>query len=242
MPGSFFCLIWAQLLYNVLLVSLYNEVNQLYLYICPLLLRLPSHPPIPPRLDHHRTWGWVPWSIQQLPTSYFTQSVYMSILTSHFIPPSPPSPSPCLHARSLRLCPYACPQIGSPGSFFEILHICMYRRYLVFSFWLIHYVWQTRALQNCQPSVRDIHVQECRSIQGFSRSLCKMKFLLSSGYTKWGLPHQRGIIIQLNANKAKVLYFFLLPKIPWTEEPGGLQSTGRQKVTYDWACTHELEK
>ena len=159
-------------------------------------------------------------------------------LNSSHPPHHPRYPQVC----SLRPCPYACPQIGSPGSFFEILHICMYTRYLVFSFWLIHYVWQTRALQNCQPSVRDIHVHECRSIQGFSRSLCKMKFLLSSWYTKWGLPHQRRIIIQLNAHKAKVLYFFLLPKIPRTEEPGGLQSTGRQKVRYDWACKHELEK
>ena len=27
-------------------------------------------------------------------------------------------------------------------------------------------------------------------------------------------------------------------KIPWTEEPGGLQSTGLQRVTHDWAHTH----
>ena len=27
-------------------------------------------------------------------------------------------------------------------------------------------------------------------------------------------------------------------KIPWTEEPGGLQSMGLQKVGHDWACTH----
>ena len=24
-------------------------------------------------------------------------------------------------------------------------------------------------------------------------------------------------------------------RIPWTEEPGGLQSTGSQRVGYDWA-------
>ena len=27
-------------------------------------------------------------------------------------------------------------------------------------------------------------------------------------------------------------------RIPWTEEPGGLQSTGLQRVGHDWACTH----
>ena len=32
-------------------------------------------------------------------------------------------------------------------------------------------------------------------------------------------------------------------RIPWTEEPGGLQSIGSQKVGHDWsdlACTHQL--
>ena len=27
-------------------------------------------------------------------------------------------------------------------------------------------------------------------------------------------------------------------EIPWTEEPGGLQSMGSQRVRHDWACTH----
>ena len=27
-------------------------------------------------------------------------------------------------------------------------------------------------------------------------------------------------------------------RIPWTEEPGGLQSTGSQRVGHDWATTH----
>ena len=27
-------------------------------------------------------------------------------------------------------------------------------------------------------------------------------------------------------------------KVPWTEEPGELQSIGLQRVGYDWACTH----
>ena len=27
-------------------------------------------------------------------------------------------------------------------------------------------------------------------------------------------------------------------KIPWTEEPGGLQSIGLQRVRHNWACTH----
>ena len=31
---------------------------------------------------------------------------------------------------------------------------------------------------------------------------------------------------------------FLAWKIPWTEEPGGLQSTGLQRVGHDWVHTH----
>ena len=27
-------------------------------------------------------------------------------------------------------------------------------------------------------------------------------------------------------------------KIPWTEEPGGLQSTGFQRASHDWGCMH----
>ena len=30
-------------------------------------------------------------------------------------------------------------------------------------------------------------------------------------------------------------------EISWTEEPGGQQSTGLQRVRHDWACTHALQ-
>ena len=30
-------------------------------------------------------------------------------------------------------------------------------------------------------------------------------------------------------------------RIPWTEEPGGLQSTGSQRVGHDWAPKHSTE-
>ena len=29
-------------------------------------------------------------------------------------------------------------------------------------------------------------------------------------------------------------------RIPWTEEPGGLQSMGLQRVGHDWATSHSL--
>ena len=33
----------------------------------------------------------------------------------------------------------------------------------------------------------------------------------------------------------------LVWKIPWTEEPGSLQSMGLQRVRHDWARTHTQE-
>ena len=30
-------------------------------------------------------------------------------------------------------------------------------------------------------------------------------------------------------------------RIPWTEEPGGLQSRGSQRVRYDWATEHSTK-
>ena len=35
-------------------------------------------------------------------------------------------------------------------------------------------------------------------------------------------------------------FIILAWKIPWTEEPGRLQSMGLQRVTHDWALTHSL--
>ena len=38
-----------------------------------------------------------------------------------------------------------------------------------------------------------------------------------------------------NLKKKVTFYFFLFRKIPWAEEPGGLQSTGSQRVGHDLA-------
>ena len=39
--------------------------------------------------------------------------------------------------------------------------------------------------------------------------------------------------------KEMAIYFSILAwKIPWTEEPGRLQSTGSQRISHDWATEH----
>ena len=40
----------------------------------------------------------------------------------------------------------------------------------------------------------------------------------------------------LEEEMATPLRYSCLEKIPWTEEPGGLQSMGPHRVRHDWAC------
>ena len=93
--------IWQRLLdffllaYNCFIMCqflLYNEVNQLYVYIYPLPLGPLSHIPLPhpTHLGHHRA----PVLYSRFPQAiYFTHgSVCMSNLISQFIPPSPSPP------------------------------------------------------------------------------------------------------------------------------------------------------
>ena len=69
----------------------------IYIYISP-----PSWTFLPPHLGHPRAPSWAPCAVQQVPTSYFTQgSVYMSVLISQFVPPSP---SPRIHMSVLYVC------------------------------------------------------------------------------------------------------------------------------------------
>ena len=114
------------MLYNVVLVPLYNNMNWLYVYIDPLLLE--------PPLGHHRAPNWAPCAIRNFPLAvYFTHSiVYMSIqlLIYH------PLPSLCSHICSPCLCLYSCPANSSFLPFFYIPYICINIQYLFFSFWL----------------------------------------------------------------------------------------------------------
>ena len=64
-------------------------------------------------------------------------NVYVSMPLSPFIPPSPsPAVSVSLFSMSASFLPL---QIGSSGSFFYILYICVNIWYLFFSFWLISF-------------------------------------------------------------------------------------------------------
>ena len=111
---------------------LYSEVNQLYVYIYPLLFGFPSH------LGHHRAFSRVPCAIQQVIISYlfYTQQ---HICVNPNLPVHPTSPSPLVVYRFvLYICvSISALQIGSSVPFFQIPHICVNIRCLFFSFWLI---------------------------------------------------------------------------------------------------------
>ena len=53
--------------------------------------------------------------------------------------------------------------------------------------------------------------------------------------------HRNSIILRTNTALYGYLHFSTLAwKIPWTEEPGRLQSMGSQRVGYDWATSLSL--
>ena len=60
---------WAEmhmwLFYHVVLVSAVQQVNQLFVHICPLRLGPPS-PPHPTPLGHHTALSWAPCAIKQV--------------------------------------------------------------------------------------------------------------------------------------------------------------------------------
>ena len=76
-----------------------NNVNQLQVYIYPLLPKSPSHPHIPPSGSSQST-SWPPvLSSSFPPAGWFTRgSVYKPVLLSQC---APPSPSPAVSTRSL---------------------------------------------------------------------------------------------------------------------------------------------
>ena len=79
----------VQLNYNVVFVSNYSKVNQLYIHIYPRFFRFFSH------IGHYRVLSLVHCALQQVLTGYriyFTySSVYMSIPPSS-LPPTPAYP------------------------------------------------------------------------------------------------------------------------------------------------------
>ena len=85
---------------------LYNKVDQVYVYICPLLLEPLSHSPSHP-LGHLENWAELPVPHSSFPLAMH-HSVCAPVMLSRLIPPSP-SPLPCPQVCSRHLCLYFCP-------------------------------------------------------------------------------------------------------------------------------------
>ena len=60
-----------------------------------------------------------------------------------------------------------------------------------------------------------------------------MKNVLPGGEESPAMQEMQEMWIQLLENKMETHSIILARKIPWTEEPGGLQSMGSQRVRHD---------
>ena len=122
---------------------LYNEVNQLCVYIPPLPLGPPSHHLLCTLSGHHRALSWAPCPYHRFPPaiSFTHGSVFMSHLISQHISSSP-SPSACTCTFSV-LASLFLPWNEVHLYYFSRFHIHALI-YIYFSFSdLLHSVWQT---------------------------------------------------------------------------------------------------
>ena len=60
-------------------------------------------------------------------------------------------------------------------------------------------------------------------------------------YSPWNSPGQNSWVGSRTLEKEMATHSSIFAwRIPWTEEPGGLQSTGSQRVGHDWATSLSL--
>ena len=101
-------LIGVSLLHNVVLVLLYNNMNQLRGYIDPLPLEPPfHHHPLPPLQTVTEHTAELPLLYSRLPLCHTRQCMYVNVTLS--ICPTRSSPRPCPEVHSLHLCLCSCP-------------------------------------------------------------------------------------------------------------------------------------
>ena len=114
-PWTFFFLLEYNCFPVLCWFLLYNQVNQLHVYIHPLPLELPSYPLSPP-ITEHRAELPVVHSAFPLAVCFTHTSECESTLLSRFIPP--PS-SARIHMPILHICiSVPAPQIGASVPFF----------------------------------------------------------------------------------------------------------------------------
>ena len=77
---------------------------------------------------------------------------------------------------------------------------------------------------------------------GLKLNIQKMKIMASSPITSWEIDGETVETVSdftLGGSKMATHSSILAWRIPWTEEPGGLEFTGSQIVRHDWATnTH----
>ena len=117
------------------------------------------------------------------------------------------------------LLPLLCPQVRS-------LHLPLYgSKYSLAALW---------KLPDCGSEHLNVYLPSCRGSFAWFKELC---YVPVSFHIQWTL------LLELEKKTATHSSIHAW-KIPWTEEPGGLQSMGSQRVRHDWAtsvCVFVLE-
>ena len=169
--------------------------------------------------------------------------------------PSPGNlPNPGIELRSPALQADALPSelLGKPKS--EVTQLCL-TLYDLMDCSLpgssIHGIFQARILEwvaisfsrgSSQPRDQTQVSPHCRqTLYRLSHQRSHNIFTGSKHTTLWEwIWFLKLVKSHLNPRKARATHSSIAWKIPWTEEPGGLQSMGSQRVGHDWATSLSL--
>ena len=100
---------------------------------------------------------------------------------------------------------------------------------MLLKLWTTHNMWRTSLV----PLALDL--QKLRKDLGFPGGSDGKEFACNAGGLG-SIPGQEDPLEKEMATHSSILAW----KIPWTEEPGGLQSMGSQRVRHDWATNLSL--
>ena len=204
-------------------------MNQSQVFICPLPFEPPSHPPPHPvPLGCHRALGWAPCVTQQIPTGYLAYIwwgiCFHATFSIHHTLSIPTVSSSLFSMSASSLLPHKYVHQHDLSRFYTyalICNICLSLSDLL-----------------CAISSRFIHLIRTNSNVLLWASLVaqRLKRLPPMWETQvrslgWKDPLEKEMVIHSS---------ILAWRIPWTEEPGRLQSTGSQRVRHDWATSLSL--
>ena len=108
--------------------------------------------------------------------------------------------------------------------------------------WLCRWIWETMFSEKRFKNIYNIFMENAKTCKSRTLYFLAMDIRASRGaWTITNLPTVQETWVQFLGwedplEKGTATYSSILAwRIPWTEEPGGLQSMGLQRVRYDWS-------